>query len=300
MVHIPAGTFWMGTDDSAFPDAQPLHRVRLKAFWIDQTEVTNEQFNRFVDATGYITVAERQPEPKDYPGTPVAQLVPGSLVFAPPADARNFDNAYAWWSDVPGACWHKPEGAGTSLENRWNHPVVHVTFEDAAAYAKWAGKRLPTEAEFEYASRGGLDRQKFSWGSELCPEGKHQSNLWQGKFPVLNTKADGFVGTAPVRSFAPNRWGLYDTTGNVWEWCSDWYRPDYYKSLSPLTFNPKGPDEDAAALNQGALKKVQKGGSFLCTDQYCARYVVGSRGKSEYRSPHCHAGFRCVSDQRPR
>lgn len=298
MVRIRGGTFWMGTSDNRFPDAQPAHLVRLKSFWIDKTEVTNKEFKKFVDETKYVTVAERKPLAKDYPHVPESQLVPGALVFYPPQVRTKLRDPYTWWHYVPGAYWLHPEGPESNLDNRWDHPVVHVAWDDAVAYANWAGKRLPTEAEFEYAARGGLDRRKYSWGDELNPSNKHLANLWQGVFPMENSKQDGFVGTSPVKSFPANGYGLYDMTGNVWEWCVDWYRADYYLRLpqGKAVTNPWGPESSLDPREPGAAKKVQKGGSFLCTDQYCARYMVGSRGKSEYRTGLSNVGFRCVAD----
>lgn len=298
MVRVPGGTFEMGCDDPSFPDAQPVHLVRLRSFWIDRTEVTNKQFARFVEATGYVTVAERTPQAKDFPDAPPENLVPGALVFSPPgADVRLAD-PHSWWRYVPAASWRHPEGPGSNLDGRWDHPVVQVAWEDAAAYARWAGKRLPTEAEFEYAARGGLVRKRFAWGDELTPGDRWMANTWQGRFPTDNSAGDGFKTTAPVASFAGNGYGLYDLTGNVWEWCSDWYRADYYKTCASgaMLSNPEGPADSYDPLEPGEKKKVQRGGSFLCTDQYCARYLVGARGKGEVKSAYCHVGFRCASD----
>ena len=298
MVLIPESTFWMGCAEGSLPDALPLHQVHLKAFWIDKTEVTNEQFARFVQETAYKTVAERKPDPKEFPGVPDDKLIAGSLVFTPPKHPVSKRSHYAWWRYVPGACWNHPEGPNSDIANRMNHPVVHVAFEDAEAYAKWAKKRLPTEAEFECAARAGLDRKKFSWGDEYKPGGKWQANIWQGVFPYENTAEDGFVGTAPVASFPANAYGLYDMTGNVWEWCSDWYRPDYYRSLPKdlVVDNPKGPQDSFDPVEPGERKRVQCGGSFLCTDQYCVRYLAGARGKGEISSGCSNVGFRCVKD----
>ena len=205
---------------------------------------------------------------------------------------------YNWWRYVHGADWQHPQGPKSNLDGKWKHPVVHIAWEDAVAYAKWAGKRLPTEAEFEYAARGGLDRQNFSWGNELKPGGKWQANIWQGLFPYNNTAEDGFRDTAPVCSFLPNGYGLYDITGNVWEWCADWYRPDYYKVFADqeLASNPSGPKDSFDPAEPGVPKRVQRGGSFLCTDQYCARYLVGARGKGEPSSGSSNVGFRCAKD----
>jgi formylglycine-generating enzyme len=298
MVLIPTGTFWMGSEDHSFTDVKPVHQVHIDGFWLDKTEVTNDDFARFVRATGYKTVAERTPEAKDFPGAPPENLVAGSVVFTPPLHPVSKSSHYNWWRYVHGADWQHPEGPKSNLNGRGKHPVVHIAWEDAVAYSKWAGKRLPTEAEFEYASRGGLDRKAFSWGDELKPGGKWQANIWQGVFPYQNTVEDGFRTTAPVSSFAPNGYGLSDMTGNVWEWCADWYRPDYYQALAggKIVSNPQGPTDSADPSEPGVPKRVQRGGSFLCTDQYCARYLVGARGKGEPSSGSSNVGFRCAKD----
>jgi formylglycine-generating enzyme required for sulfatase activity len=292
MVWVPGGWFWMGVNDRAFPDAGPEHLVYVDGFWMDRHEVTNAEFARFVEATGYQTVAEIPPDPKDFPGAPVEKLVAGSIVFTPPEGPVPLDNHLAWWSYVPGANWRHPEGPESSIEGRENHPAVHVSFTDAEAYARWAGKRLPTEAEWEFAARGGLDRQPYCWGGQLRPDGEWQSNIWQGQFPGQNTRADGFRRTAPVGSFQPNGYDLVDMSGNVWEWCSDWYRPDYY--LHTPDKNPPGPDDSLDPQEPGIPKRVQRGGSFMCSDLYCTRYKPGTRGKGEPSSAAGHVGFRCV------
>lgn len=294
MSWIPGGPFWMGSDDPQFGDANPVHRVSLNGFWMDRHEVTNRQFAEFVEATGYQTVAERPINPADYPGADPNMLDPGSIVFNPPAERIPLDNSYAWWKWQKGACWNHPEGPGSSIDDKMDHPVVHVAFEDAEAYAKWAGKRLPTEAEWEYAARGGLDRKDFAWGEDRHPDGRPMVNNWQGPFPVTDEGKDGFVGTAPVGSFPPNGYGLVDVSGNVWEWCADWYRPDYYR-YSP-EFDPKGPDSSHDPLEPGAKKRVQRGGSYMCSDEYCVRYRMGSRGKGSIDSGSPHIGFRCAKD----
>ncbi len=287
MVWIPGGTFWMG---SVFMrDARPLRQIALDGFWMDETEVTNEQFDQFVSETGYVTIAERKP----------AGNVPGSLVFSP--DKNVPGTAYHdWWSYEPEACWRHPEGPTSNLVGREKHPVVHIAWPDVVAYAQWAGKRLPTEAEFEYAARGGLHQATYSWGDELKPQGIWRTNIWQGAFPHLNILEDGFYGTAPVGSFAPNGYGLYDMTGNVWEWCSDWYHAHYYhdKDSAQTCVNPQGPDSSYDPYEPHTSKKVQRGGSFLCHSSYCNRYLVGARGKGEPASSAAHIGFRCVKSLR--
>jgi formylglycine-generating enzyme len=290
MVWIPGGQFWMG--DPSLPDAQPLHLVYVDGFWMDRTEVTNAQFARFVGATHYVTVAERQPNPRDFPNVPPDQLKPFSPVFTPPSGPVDLHDPSQWWQPVAGADWRHPEGPQSNIDGRENHPVVHVCWFDAVAYAEWAGKRLPTEAEWEFAARGGLDRKPYCWGDELMPGGKHQANIWQGHFPDVNTAEDGFRGMAPVASFPPNGYGLYDMAGNAWEWCADWYRPDYYQ-MSPRR-NPRGPSESLDPAEPEQRKRVQRGGSFLCCDQYCTRYRAGARGKGAVDSGASHVGFRCV------
>jgi len=297
MVWIPGGTFWMGCEECGMPDALPVHQTSVDGFWMDVTPVTNAEFDKFVQATGYVTIAERQPDPKDFPGAPPEMLVPGSAVFTPPGHDVPLENPLGWWRYAKGASWKHPEGQGSNVRDRQDHPVVHIAWEDALAYAKWAGKRLPTEAEFEFAARGGLDRNLYAWGNELKPDGKWPANIWQGRFPVENKVEDGYVATSPVRAFKPNGYGLYDVGGNVWQWCSDWYRPDYFakfKSASNPAINPKGPDDSVDPQEPGIPKKVQKGGSFLCSDMYCTRYLVGSRGKGATDSGSSNVGFRCV------
>ncbi len=302
MVWIPGGEFWMGGPDDAsisavrsrlqpgepvcsglvdgFRDSGPGHRVRVDGFWMDRTEVTNEEFERFTRATGYVTVAERKPDPADFPDADPALLVPGSVVFHPPAEPVTHENPLAWWRYVPGADWRHPDGPGSSLGGRMRHPVVHVAFEDAEAFARWAGKRLPTEAEWERAARGGVEGQPYPWGNSLLVDGRWQCNAFQGTFPGGDSGDDGFRGCAPVGSYAANGYGLLDMSGNVWEWCSDWYRPDTYR-LASLTSesNPKGPPTSFDPDEPGVRKRVHRGGSFLCSAQYCSRFLVGTRGK---------------------
>lgn len=301
MALIPSGEFWMGSDEPMFRDARPWHRVNLDSFYIDKTVVTNEQFARFVKATGYVTIAEQTPRAEDFPGAPPENLVAGSVVFSPPAHPVALNDHSQWWSYVKGANWRHPQGPNSDLKEKEKHPVVHVAYKDAEAYCKWQGKRLPTEAEFEYAERGGLDRKRYAWGDEFKPGGRFMANTFQGRFPNENTAEDGYVTTSPVGSFPANGYGLYDMSGNVWEWTSDWYRPDYYESVaanSGVVRNPQGPPDSFDPSEPGVAKKVQRGGSFLCTDQYCSRYMVGGRGKGEPDTGTNHLGFRCVQDPR--
>lgn len=292
MTWIPGGEFVMGSRE--FEDAKPLHKVNVKSFWMDIHEVTNAQFTAFVKATGYITVAERQLNPADYPGIPLDKLVPGSAVFTPPAKSVSLNDPLQWWTYVPRASWKHPKGAGSSIEGKDSEPVVQVCYDDAAAYAKWAGKRLPTEAEWEFAARANTTNTSYYWGGELKLKGKWPANIFQGDFPVTNYMEDGFKELAPIKSFPPNAFGLYDMEGNVWEWCSDLYRPDYY-AKSPAD-NPQGPKDSYDPQEPGVIKHVQRGGSFLCSDQYCNRYKAGSRGKGETGSASNNLGFRCVKD----
>lgn len=295
MIKIPGGTFTMGSEDARLPDAQPLHAVTVSGFWLDATPVTNREFAAFVAATGYLTVAERPLLAADFPGVPEDQLLPGSIVFLPPAHAVSLDDPSHWWKYTPGAYWREPEGPGSHIDQRMDHPVVHVCYEDAVAFCAWRGKRLPTEAEFEFAARGGSEQSQYAWGNELTPNAQWPANIWQGHFPHVNTQEDGFFGTSPVRAFAPNPYGLYDISGNVWQWCSDWYSPDYYAMLSRHgTTDPKGPDTSFDPYEPDVAKKVQRSGSFLCSDQYCIRYLVGSRGKGEVFSGSSNVGFRCA------
>lgn len=300
MIRVSGGTFWMGSDEPSFEDARPWHKVYVDGFWMGKTEVTNAEFGRFVKATGYVTVAERKPLAKDFPDVPAENLVAGSVVFTAPDHPVALNDTREWWVYVPGANWRHPEGPSSNLKGKENHPVVQIAYEDAIAYCKWAGKRLPTEAEYEFAERGGLDRKPYAWGDEFRPNGKFMANTFQGHFPEKNTAEDGYVTTAPVASFPANGYGLYDLSGNVWEWTSDWYRPDYYKTLAAegdIARNPKGPGDSYDPHEPGVQKRVHRGGSFLCTDQYCSRYMVGGRGKGEPGTSTNHLGFRCVQDK---
>jgi len=306
MVWIPGGEFSMGaavngkgSDEMpmASNDAGPIHRVRVDGFWMDATAVTNEQFEKFVKAKGYVTIAERTPTKEEFPTAPAENLVAGSVVFAQTDHEVSLNDHYQWWSYVKGANWRHPQGPQSDIKGKEKYPVVHIAYPDAEAYAKWAGKRLPTEAEFEFAARGGLSGKTYVWGDEFRPGGKWMANTWQGKFPVKDAVEDGYAGIAPVKSFPPNGYGLYDMAGNVWEWCSDWYRPDYYKILADkggVTNNPQGPDSPFDPAEPNEKKRVHRGGSFLCNDQYCSRYIVGTRGKGEVNTGTNHLGFRCV------
>jgi formylglycine-generating enzyme required for sulfatase activity len=298
MVWIPPGSFWMGSPELKHVDARPEHQVTLDGFWMDSTEVTNEQFERFVRATGYQTVAEYKPAREDALYVPTETLRPGSMVFLPPSTKDPSDNLMLWWRFVPGSNWRHPEGPSTNLDGRERHPVVHVTWEDAAAYAKWAGKRLPTEAEWEYAARGGLDRKPYTWGDKLKPDGKWQANIWQGRFPINNLKEDGFVGAAPVGSFPPNGYGLFDMTGNVCEWCNDFYKPDYYAESQST--NPFGPGFSFEPSDPTAPRRVYRGGSFLSAiDTVRQDYSPGARSRGDPASASCNLGFRCVRSPDP-
>ena len=297
MVWIPGGRFWMGT--THMDDAQPIHEVEVNGFWMDRTDVTNEEFAQFVRATGYVTIAERPLDQKEFPNLAPDDLAPGSVVFTPPPGPVPLNEPLAWWRFVRGANWRHPAGPGSDLRGKEKYPVVHIAWQDAIAYAKWAGKRLPTEAEWEFAARGGRDRQDYPWGNELTPKGKWMANTFQGHFPYKNTSEDGFAGIAPVTSFPPNDFGLYDMSGNVWQWVSDWYQPDYYAQLgreAVLAVNPQGPKDSFDPQEPGVAKRVQKGGSFLCTNQYCERYIPGARGKGDPDTGTNHLGFRCVRE----
>jgi formylglycine-generating enzyme required for sulfatase activity len=301
MVLVTGGEFDMGSNEPMFRDARPVHRVRVRDFYIDQTEVTNADWAAFVAATRYVTVAERAPRAEDFPGADPAMLVPGSVVFAPPSGPVPLDNHLQWWSWVPGADWRHPEGPGSTIEGRMDHPVVHVALEDVEAYARWAGKRLPTEAEWEYAARGGHHQKASVYGDDAVDDDHAHANIFQGHFPDANTGQDGYISTSPVRAFKPNAFGLYGVAGNVWEWTADWYRPDYYATLASqgVADNPVGPAESFDPSEPGVPKRVQKGGSFLCTDQYCGRYRPGGRGKGAIDTGSNHVGFRLVKDLPP-
>ena len=299
MIWIPGGAFTMGSNDH-YPEEGPTHPVTVSGFWIDQTQVTNAAFRRFVKATGYVTVAERVPQAEDYPGALPEMLVAGSVVFKQPPGRVPMHNHYTWWDWMPGANWREPEGPGSTLAGRDKHPVVHVAWEDAAAYAAWAGKVIPTEAEWEFACRGGVDGLPYAWGEELAPKGKMLANYWQGEFPWQNLALDGFERTAPVKSFPPNGFGLYDMIGNVWEWTADWYT-ERHEATSPCcgpARDPRGGTREGSvdpnAAGADIPRRVLKGGSFACAENYCRRYRPAARMHHPIDTGTNHIGFRCV------
>jgi formylglycine-generating enzyme required for sulfatase activity len=299
MAWVPGGQFWMGTDDPTMPDTRPWHRVYVDGFWMDKALVTNAQFAAFVQSTHYVTLAEIKPRPEDFPTAPKENLVAGSVVFTPPDHEVALNDKFQWWSYIKGASWRHPEGTASEIKDRMKHPVVQIAYDDAVAYCKWSGKRLPTEAEFEFASRGRLDRNTYVWGNDFMPAGRHMANTFQGHFPDHNTAEDGYPGTAPVGVFPANGYGLFDMSGNVWEWVSDWYRADYYADLAAsgdTARNPHGPSDSLDPSEPGVPKRVHRGGSYLCTDQYCRRYIAGARGKGTVDTGTNHLGFRCVRD----
>lgn len=304
MKWIPGGTFAMGTNAKCESLCQvgsitsdcSVHKVYVDGFWMDEHEVTNAEFAQFVKATHYKTISEIAPTTEEFPDALPEMLVPGSIVFSPPANAVSLNDYYKWWTYSKGANWKHPLGSISNTIGKENFPVVHIAWEDATAYAKWANKRLPTEAEWEFAGRGGLSEKKFEWGNTFAPNGIYMANTFQGQFPNNNSALDGFKGIAPVKQYPSNSYGLYDMTGNVWEWCSDWYQPAIVKqsSNSAIYKNPQGPTESYDPAEPGVAKKVHRGGSFLCTEQYCSRYVMGTRGKGDWRTGTNHLGFRCV------
>lgn len=305
MAWIPAGTFTMGASDAAGrSDEKPAHEVKLAGFWMDKTEVTNAQFHEFVTATGYVTTAERVPDwedikkqvPAGTPKPPDSVFVAASLVFSPPSHAIPLNDPSKWWVWKKGASWKQPNGEGSDINGKEHYPVVHISWDDANAYAKWAGKRLPTEAEWEYAARGGKKNVIYPWGDEDVEHGKPKANTWQGNFPNKNTNWDNASLSAPVKSYEANGYGLYDMAGNVWEWCSDWYSSDYYQSANNLS-DPNGPATSNDPMEPQTPKKVVRGGSFLCNASYCEGYRITSRMKASVDTGLEHTGFRCVKSK---
>jgi formylglycine-generating enzyme required for sulfatase activity len=297
MVWIPGGTFRMGSDEH-YPEEAPAHDVTVGGFWMDRCAVTNAEFRRFVTATGHATVAERPPDPDDYPGALPERLVAASAVFRRPGRPVDLRNPYDWWVHLPGASWRHPRGPQSSLKGLDNHPVVHVAWSDVEAYAAWAAKDLPTEAEWEFAARGGLEGAEFAWGDELAPGGRHMANVWQGDFPNQNLLLDGYEYTAPVRSFPPNGYGLFEMTGNVWEWTSDWYQ-DHGEVVNACCtmVDPRGGDRGRSADPADATaipRRVMKGGSHLCAPNYCRRYRPAARMAQAIDTSTSHLGFRCI------
>jgi formylglycine-generating enzyme len=297
MVWIPGGTFLMGSDKH-YPEEAPSHNATVEGFWIDQYAITNEQFGRFIEATGYITSAEKAPKAEDYPGALPELLQPASVVFHKPNRKVDLRDHYSWWTYIPGANWRHPEGPESSIAERAKHPVVHIAYEDAEAYAKWAGKKLPTEAEWEFAARGGLEGADYAWGDELEPGGKQMANVWQGQFPWQNLLSDGYERTAPVGQFPANTYGVFDMIGNVWEWTSDWYSAHHPAAKACCGGEvPRGDREqsyDPQMPNIKIPRKVIKGGSFLCAPAYCRRYRPAARMAQPVDTSTCHVGIRLI------
>ena len=298
MAWIPGGTFLMGSNDH-YPEEAPAHNVTVGAFWMDQHAVTNADFKRFVEATGHVTLAERPADAADYPGAKPELLVPSSVVFQKTQGPVDLSNRYNWWTYVAGADWRHPRGPGSSLQGLWKHPVVHVAYEDAEAYSQWAGKELPTEAEWEFAARGGLEGAAYAWGDEFTPGGKHLTNTWQGEFPWQNLLQDSYEWTAPVSSFAPNGYGLFEMTGNVWEWTTDWYQEHGKIEHACCTMeSPRGGKReesfDPRTPDVRIPRRVMKGGSYLCAPNYCHRYRPAARMAQPIDTATCHLGFRCT------
>jgi formylglycine-generating enzyme len=295
MVWIPGGEFVMGSNDH-YEEEAPAHPVRVDGFWMDRVTVTNERFERFVKETGHVTVAERTPRAEDYPDAQPDLLVPASSVFRQPDHRVDLRNPYEWWTYVPGADWRHPDGPGTTIRGKAKHPVVHVAWEDVEAYARWAGKELPTEAEWEFAARGGLAGAEFVWGDEFTPGGTYMANTWQGEFPIVNETLDGFERTAPVGSFPPNGYGLFDMAGNVWEWTTDWFQDHGRIEDACCTIDdPRGAaEEESYDPGSRIPRRVMKGGSHLCAPNYCRRYRPAARMAQAVDTSTSHLGFRCV------
>jgi sulfatase modifying factor 1 len=303
MVWVPGGTFRMGSDEH-YPEEAPAHPVAVDGFWMDEHTVTNKEFARFVRDTGHVTVAEHTPDAAAYPGAKPEMLVAASSVFVQPSQRVDLANPYNWWTWVPGADWRHPQGPGSSVKKRPDHPVVHVAWDDVTAYAAWVGKDLPTEAEWEFAARGGLDGATYAWGEELTPDGSWMANTWQGEFPIHNTAEDGYHGTAPVGRYPPNGYGLLDMIGNVWEWTTDWYQAHAETSHACCTvMNPRGGRQEAS-FDPGMPdvpipRRVMKGGSHLCAPNYCQRYRPAARMPQAVDTSTSHLGFRCISRASP-
>lgn len=300
MIWIAGGTFLMGSDDH-YDEEAPAHRVAVDGFWIDETPVTNRQFEEFARATGYVTTAEEAPDPRDYPDALPDMLFAGSLVFTPPQGPIDLRDSSQWWTFMRGAGWRHPAGPESTIAGLENHPVVHITYEDAAAYCEWAGKDLPTEAEWEFAARGGIDGAEYAWGDEFTPNGRHMANTWQGLFPHENLAEDGYERTCPVDAFPANRYGLLGMIGNVWEWTSDWYAPKHTADADKaccVPRNPRGGPEsrshDPFQLGIRIPRKVLKGGSHLCAPNYCRRYRPAARYPQPIDTSTSHVGFRCT------
>ncbi|MGO7870002.1 formylglycine-generating enzyme family protein [Rhizobium leguminosarum] len=299
MLWIPGGDFVMGSDRH-YAEEAPAHRVRVDGFWMDICPVTNREFSAFVEATGYVTTAERPANPADYPGAVAEMLAPSSVVFIKPKSPVDLTNLYNWWKYVRGASWRHPRGPASTIKGLLEHPVVHVAFEDAQAYAAWAGKELPTEAEWEFAARGGLEAADYVWGEEMLAGGRHMANTWQGEFPIQNSREDGFEGTSPVGSFPANGYGLFDMAGNVWEWTTDWYQEHGMIDSPCCTIsNPVGAElsnsYDPRQPQISIPRKVMKGGSHLCAPNYCRRYRPAARMAQPVDTATCHLGFRCIA-----
>jgi formylglycine-generating enzyme len=304
MISIPGGTFRMGSDRH-YAEEAPVHRVSVDGFWMDETLVTNRQFRAFVEATGHVTFAEIAPKAEDYPNALPHMLRAGSLMFSPPGHAVDLRDWSQWWTFKFGATWKKPYGSGSSIKGLDDHPVVHVAYRDAEAYAAWAGKALPSEAEWEFAAKGGLADAEFAWGDELMPGGRHMANIWQGEFPYENTKADGYARTSPVRTYPANGYGLYDMIGNVWEWTTDFWsvcHPADAPKACCVPTNPRGGPEaasfDPREPEVRIPRRVLKGGSHLCAPNYCRRYRPAARHAEPVDTSTSHVGFRCVARER--